>query len=37
MDRVRTVYGGHYARLAQIKGKYDPHNLFHINQNVKPA
>ncbi len=36
-DRVRTVYGGHYTRLAQIKGKYDPHNLFHINQNVKPA
>jgi hypothetical protein len=36
-DRVKTVYGGNYSRLAQIKGKYDPGNLFHINQNVKPA
>lgn len=26
-----------YARLAKIKGKYDPTNLFRMNQNVKPA
>lgn len=36
-DRVKTVYGGNYSRLAQIKSKHDPHNLFHVNQNVKPA
>jgi len=37
MERVRTVYGDNYARLARIKEKYDPTNLFHINQNIKPA
>jgi hypothetical protein len=36
-DRVRASYGDHYGRLAAIKGKYDPHNLFRVNQNIKPA
>lgn len=36
-DRVRASYGDHYDRLAQIKAKYDPENLFHVNQNIKPA
>jgi len=36
-DRVRATYRGHYDRLAQIKGRYDPANLFHVNQNIKPA
>lgn len=37
MDRVRASYGGNYTRLAQIKARYDPQNLFHVNQNIKPA
>ena len=36
-DRVQASYRGNYARLAQIKAKYDPTNLFHVNQNIKPA
>jgi FAD/FMN-containing dehydrogenase len=36
-ERVQATYRGNYARLAQIKAKYDPDNLFHVNQNIKPA
>ncbi len=36
-DRVRAAYGQHYDRLAQIKRKYDPDNLFRVNQNIVPA
>lgn len=35
--RVEFAYGETYQRLAKIKGKYDPHNLLRMNQNIKPA
>ncbi len=35
-DRVTKAYGGNFRRMAQIKAKYDPSNLFRLNQNVKP-
>jgi FAD/FMN-containing dehydrogenase len=35
-ETVKAGYGDNYKRLAQIKAKYDPNNLFHINQNIKP-
>lgn len=36
-DQVKAAYRDNYARLAQIKAKYDPTNLFHSNQNIIPA
>jgi FAD/FMN-containing dehydrogenase len=35
-DRVREAYGANYERLLALKGKYDPTNLFRLNQNIKP-
>lgn len=36
VDRVAVAYGSNYDRLVQIKRKYDPENVFHLNQNIKP-
>ncbi|MFF3209776.1 FAD-binding oxidoreductase [Streptomyces sp. NPDC002886] len=35
-DRIRANYKGNYDRLVAVKGTYDPGNLFHLNQNIKP-
>ena len=34
--RIEDNYKGNYDRLVKVKGKYDPGNLFHMNQNIKP-
>jgi FAD/FMN-containing dehydrogenase len=35
-DRVKAAYRDNYDRLTAIKTKYDPRNLFRVNQNIKP-
>ena len=36
-DRVAASYRDNYERLAEVKGKYDPGNLFRMNQNIRSA
>jgi FAD/FMN-containing dehydrogenase len=34
--RIKDNYKGNYKRLVDVKRQYDPDNLFHVNQNIKP-
>ena len=35
-ERVREAYGENYDRLLTLKKKYDPKNVFQLNQNINP-
>ena len=35
-NRVQANYGANYERLVEIKRRYDPDNVFHVNHNIEP-
>ncbi len=36
-ERIEATYGPNFKRLGEVKKKYDPTNLFRVNQNIRPA
>lgn len=36
-DAIRAAYGPNYDRLAEVKRRHDPENVFHLNHNIDPA
>ncbi len=36
-DRIKATYGDNYKKLIKVKSRYDPKNLFRVNQNIKPS
>lgn len=36
-ERIRDNYRDNYGKLAEVKRRYDPENLFHMNQNIRPG
>ena len=36
-ERIKDGFGDNYERLVKVKSKYDPNNIFNLNQNIKPA
>lgn len=36
-ERIKATYRDNYGRLLAVKKRYDPANLFHVNQNIKPG
>ena len=37
IDRTRAAYGTNWERLARVKAKWDPENVFRANKNIAPT